>query len=123
VKAADIAAKQNKYMLFLDFFHLKELIDVKPALGSIFVHSLTEPFNEEMAIDFNRMKSWLNRFKMPIKHAHASGHANGKQLKQIIEEVKPKRLFPIHTDKPELFKKITKFKTVLPEVGRSIKIK
>ncbi|MEM2896178.1 MAG: LAGLIDADG family homing endonuclease [Candidatus Bathyarchaeia archaeon] len=124
VKAEDMIKNQSKYMLYLEFFDLNELVDIKPSLGSIFIHSLTEPFNEEMEIDFNRMMNWLNRFKIPIKHAHASGHADSKQLKKIAEEIKPKMLFPIHTEKPEMFKMlIRKVKIVKPEVGKGIEIK
>jgi mRNA degradation ribonuclease J1/J2 len=66
----------------------------------------------------------LNRFNIPLKHAHASGHANGKQLRKIAEYIKPKKLFPIHTDRAEMFNKIIrKVKIVRPEVGKEIEIK
>ena len=121
VKAEEISKKQAKFLVFIDFFTLKELIDIKPLPGSVFVYSLTEPFNEEMEIDFVRLKNWIDRFKMSIKHAHASGHADGKQLKEIAETVKPGNLFPVHTDKPEMFKKLIKGKIVLPELGKEYK--
>jgi ribonuclease J len=120
VKAEDIAKQQSRYMLYMEFFDLTELLDIKPSKGSIFIHSLTEPFNEEMQIDFNRMLNWLEKFKIPLKHAHASGHADSKQLKRIAEEINPKKLFPIHTDKPNMFSKIIKkVKIVYPELGKS----
>lgn len=124
MKAADIAREQNKYMVFMEFFDLTELLDIRPSGGSMFIHSLTEPFNEEMEIDFNRMMNWLNRFNIPLRHAHASGHANGKQLKKIAEYIKPEKLFPIHTDKPGMFSKIIKkVKIVRPKIGKEIVIK
>jgi ribonuclease J len=120
VKAEDIAKQQSRYMLYMEFFDLTELLDIKPSKCSIFIHSLTEPFNEEMQIDFNRMLNWLEKFKIPLKHAHASGHADSKQLKRIAEEINPKKLFPIHTDKPNMFSKIIKkVKIVHPELGKS----
>jgi ribonuclease J len=124
VKAEDVAKQQSKYMVFMEFFDLTELLDIRPSAGSMFVHSLTEPFNEEMEIDFNRMMNWLNRFNIPLKHAHASGHADGRQLKKIAEYIKPKQLFPIHTDRAEMFNKlIRKVRIVRPEVGKEIEIK
>lgn len=124
VKAEDIAKQQSKYMVFMEFFDLTEMLDIRPSAGSMFIHSLTEPFNEEMAIDFERMMNWLNRFNIPLRHAHASGHADGKQLKKIAEYIKPKKLFPVHTDKSEMFNKIIrKVKIVKPEVGKEIEIK
>jgi len=45
-------------------------------------------------------------------------------LKKIAEDIRPKELFPVHTDKPEMFSKlIKKVKIVRPEVGKEIKIK
>jgi ribonuclease J len=121
IKAEDIRKQQSKYMLYMEFFDLTELLDIKPCNGSVFIHSLTEPFNEEMEIDFKRMLNWLKKFNIPLKHAHASGHADGKQLKKIAEEIKPKVLFPVHTEKPEMFGKIIKkVKIVMPEVGKEI---
>jgi ribonuclease J len=121
VKAEEVSKKQNNFLVFIDFFTLKELLDIRPSLGSSFIYSMTEPFNEEMEIDFGRMMNWLEKFKMNMRQAHASGHANGKQLKKIAEFVKPDKLFPIHTDKPEMFKKIIKEKIILPELGKSYK--
>jgi ribonuclease J len=124
VKAEQVAKQQSKYMLFMEFFDLTELLDVRPNLNSLFIHSLTEPFNEEMAMDFNRMLNWLEKFKIPLKHAHASGHADAKQLKKIAEFIKPKQLYPVHTDKPEMFKKLIgkKVRVVLPEIGKAVMI-
>ncbi len=121
VKAKEISKKQNKFLIFINFFTLKELLDIKPSRGSAFIYSMTEPFNEEMDIDFGRMMNWVDRFKLDIKYAHASGHANGKELKEIVKFVKPSKLFPVHTDRPKMFKKLIKGKVVLPELGKSYK--
>lgn len=123
VKAKDMMKNQKKYMLYLEFFDLNELIDIKPDKGSMFIHSLTEPFNEEMEIDFKRMMNWLNRFDIPLKHAHASGHADSRQLKAIAERIKPKRLYPIHTDKAEMFGRlIRRVKVERTESGKEIQL-
>ncbi len=34
------------------------------------------------------------------------GHANYPELKKMVEEIKPKKLIPVHTEHPELFKLI-----------------
>lgn len=124
VKAEQIAKDQQKYMVFMEFFDLTELLDIRPVLESKFIHSLTEPFNEEMAIDFERMMNWLNRFKIPLRHAHASGHADGRQLKRIAEFIGPKVLYPIHTDRAEMFSRIIKkVKIERPKLGKTIEIR
>ncbi|KZX15436.1 carbon-phosphorus lyase complex accessory protein [Methanobrevibacter cuticularis] len=87
-----------KYVFRCDFFELKELIDIKPENG-LYIHSLTEPFNEEMEIDFKRVQNWLNHFNLlPIHPMHVSGHASGKEILDMIREINPEKLYPIHTE-------------------------
>jgi mRNA degradation ribonuclease J1/J2 len=47
------------------------------------------------------------------------GHLCGADLKQMIQQINPKYLIPIHTEKPELFKDIVGADTevVLPNYG------
>jgi ribonuclease J len=113
----DINKKQQDYVFFCDYFSLNELIDVKPEPGSIYIYSTSEPHDEEQAIDYERMLNWLEHFGLEFKEAHASGHACAKDLKWVIEEIKPKRVIPIHTQHAELFKRLTKTKILLPEKG------
>ena len=122
LKADDISKQENKYMAYMDFFDLTELMDIKPSPGSIFIHSLTEPFNEEMEIDFERMQNWLDKFNIPLKKAHAGGHANGPQLKDIADAISPKQLFPIHTEKAGMFKDIVEGNVTIPELGRNYEL-
>jgi ribonuclease J len=56
-----------------------------------------------MELSYDRMKNWLNHFKLSLFQSHCSGHINGVDLQQIIQTIKPKKLFPIHTEKPEYF--------------------
>ena len=44
----DIQKKQNQYILYCSDFRLQDQIDIKPAEGSEYIRSLTEPFNTEM---------------------------------------------------------------------------
>ncbi len=38
-------------MFYCNYFQLNELIDVEPANGSVYIRSVTEPFDEEMELD------------------------------------------------------------------------
>ena len=99
----DLKESPSKYIFRCDFFELKELIDIKPKNG-IYIHSLTEPFNEEMEIDFNRVQNWLKRFNLlPIHKMHVSGHGSGVEILNMIREINPEKLYPIHTEHPESF--------------------
>ena len=98
-----------------------ELIDIRPENGGSFIHSLSEPFNEEMLVDYQRLHNWLKHFGVSFIQSHASGHATGDELRQIIDEIKAPRLFPIHTEHPELFKGMAK-QTEMTQAGKSYKL-
>jgi ribonuclease J len=96
------------------------LVDLKPKYGK-YIHSLSEPFNEEMEISYERMKNWLNHFNIKFVQSHCSGHISGQDLYELIEKVKPKKVYPIHTEHPDLFKKLS-MKTIIVEEGTSYKL-
>jgi ribonuclease J len=104
----------------LNFWYFNQLIDLKPK-GGVYIHSLSEPFNEEMEISYERMVNWIQFFNMDFVQSHCSGHINGADLKNLLETVKPKKLFPIHTEKPKLFSKLN-LKTHIVKEGKSYKI-
>jgi ribonuclease J len=103
------------------FADLKELLDLRPAAGSSFILSSSEPFNEEMEIEYDKFVNWLDHFGLPMYHIHCSGHIMPTEIKQVIKEVSPKTLFPIHTEHPELFGKFVSdlTKVTLPQKGKT----
>jgi ribonuclease J len=98
----DLKNQESAYIFRCDFFELKELIDIKPENG-IYIHSLTEPFNEEMGIDFKKVQNWLNHFKIPLHKMHVSGHGSGIEILEMIKEINPEKIYPIHTEHVESF--------------------
>ncbi len=98
-----VRKNQGKIIMDLDFFQFTELIDIKPKAGSEFIHSMSEPFSEE-DIEDQVMHNWLNHFKMNFHQVHASGHMSKEQLVEMVNEIKPKRAFPVHTENQKLFK-------------------
>ena len=101
---------QSEYMLFCSYFQLNELVDVDPVHGSKYIRSITEPFNDEMKLDAERVYNWLNLFDLDLHgmdnkdKLHASGHASGPEIFETISKIEPKKVFPIHTEKPEIFR-------------------
>ena len=116
----ELGKKPKNYMIVLNFWYFNQLIDLKPK-GGVYIHSLSEPFNEEMEISYERMVNWIQFFNMDFVQSHCSGHINGADLKNLLEAVKPKKLFPIHTEKPKLFSKLN-LKTHIVKEGKSYKI-
>lgn len=96
---------EGKVLLNLDLLGFTELIDVRPSAGGHFIHSMSEPYSEE-DIDRNLIDEWLDHFGLKFHQIHASGHCQPKDLKEIITQIQPKRLIPVHTEHPELFKKM-----------------
>lgn len=103
--------KQNpeNFIFRCDNFELHELIDIKPRKGSIYIRSLTEPFSEDMVIDEKRVQRWLEHFNIPENHRyqkHASGHASGEEIAEMLRKIEPENVIPVHTEHAEIFKKI-----------------
>lgn len=111
---------QRDLMMDLDFYQFTELIDIRPEQESHFIHSMSEPFSEEDIEDWV-MHNWLDHFKIRFHQLHASGHISRQQLTDFIKDIKPKTLFPIHTENPQLFKTIIEG-VKIPEYGKTYKI-
>ena len=120
VTADYVHENQSRLIMDLDFYQFGELIDIKPGEESHFIHSMSEPFSEE-DIEDQVMHNWLDHFKIKFHQLHTSGHLNRKELMEMIKQIDPKKVFPIHTENPAFFKK-TKKKTVIIEKGKTYKI-
>ena len=120
ITAEDIVKKPLDYMVVLNFYYFNMLVDLKPYNGT-YIHSLSEPFCEEMEISFNRMKAWIEHFNMNFVQSHCSGHINGTDLKELIENVAPKVIFPIHTTHPGIFRTLSA-QTRLVKEGKTYKL-
>lgn len=96
----DIRADQRKYVFYCNDYQLKELFDIDPVQGSTYVRSVTEPFDDEMALDQEKVKNWLRLFGIPADpwfQTHVSGHGSREQIERIVRETEAKTLIPIHT--------------------------
>jgi ribonuclease J len=100
--ASQVKSSQDKTILVSSFSDMKELIDIRPKFGSNFIHSSSEPYNEEQAIEFDKLTNWLDHFGLPLYHIHCSGHMMPNDMKKIARTIAPQKLFPIHTEYPEL---------------------
>jgi ribonuclease J len=104
-----------RYLLALDLMHFPELIDLRPPRGSPFVHSMSEPFSED-DVDDRVLHNWLDHFGLSFHQMHASGHASGPELLDIVRAVAPRVVYPIHTEHPEAFEAAGPH-VRLPELG------
>lgn len=120
VNASEVNRYPGNFMLCFSFWDIKHLIDIN-VTGGVYIYSSMEVYNEEQAMDLRRLHNWLEAFDfqkvgLPVeveegkweipedqKGLHASGHASGKELLDMIKEIKPRVLIPVHTEKPQLF--------------------
>ncbi|MEE8359115.1 MAG: MBL fold metallo-hydrolase RNA specificity domain-containing protein, partial [Candidatus Hydrothermarchaeales archaeon] len=111
---------QSELILHLDFIHFTELIDIKPDPGSVFIHSMSEPFEED-DIEDEVKHNWLDYFGLEFHQVHASGHCSKDEIFEVLKKIDPKRIFPIHTEYPKMFKDV--FSNVqLVEKGKKYEI-
>jgi ribonuclease J len=102
-----VRKNQRELIMDLDFNQFTELVDIRPERGGHFIHSMSEPFSEEDLQD-QVMHNWLEHFGLRFHQLHASGHLNKSQLEAMIDQIKPKSIFPVHTENPKMFRKISK---------------
>ena len=103
--AKEIIKNQNKVLCAMGFYSFSALIDMKPEPGATYIHSASEPYNEEQVISQQRINAWMDYFSIRKYQCHCSGHARGKDLLQIVEEINPQKVYPIHTEHPEIYRK------------------
>ncbi|MBI2845360.1 MAG: exonuclease [Chloroflexi bacterium] len=135
VRAADVRRQPQGFILAFSFFDINDLVDID-LLGdlsdAVYIYSSSEAFNEELQIDINRLGNWLRYFNLkfignPLNPErepglHVSGHAGGADLLELVRQVHPRNLIPIHSTKPELFQVLEKegISVIMPQPGRPI---
>ncbi len=119
VTAPDVVAEPNAFLVYIDLFNMTELVDLAPA-GGAYIYSKVEAFNDEMEIDFRRLKNWLDRFDLDYVKAHASGHASRPELEHMIDEARPGTIIPVHTLNVKAFEERYQERVIRAETGRSV---
>lgn len=134
VDAREVQAHPDGYVCAFSFYELSELVSIDPP-GGIWIHSTSEAFDEEGRVNWRRLKDWLEHFGVQLvgdyelakagdpahRGFHASGHVSGTELAELVALIRPGMLVPVHTERPEWFKRFSDLtEVVLPERGRPI---
>jgi len=124
VRLGDIRKHPEEFIYTVFVGGLKDIKDLKPHGGSIYILSSSEPVDEEREISFEKLMNWLEEFGVAMYHIHSSGHANALDIKKLIEEIDPEVVIPIHCERPKLLKKFVndKRRWVIP-AGKGSEIK
>lgn len=103
VDSSGVASMQNRVVLVCSFYDFEELVDIRPLPESCYILSASEPYDEEMELDFERLTNWLVYYGLPQYHIHVSGHIMPLQLSQALRTIGAKKVFPVHCQHPQLF--------------------
>jgi len=120
IDSSQISEMQKRVLLVLTLYDMEELLGINPKPGSCYILSASEPFNEEMELDFNKMVNWLKHYGLPQYHAHVSGHVTPLQLKEALRRMCAKRVFLVHGTHLDLLSKFMrdlKSEIIIPEKG------
>ncbi|MDP6347347.1 MAG: MBL fold metallo-hydrolase RNA specificity domain-containing protein [Dehalococcoidia bacterium] len=150
VSAEEISRRQTDYMVCFSFFDLNKLPSIMPQEGSVYIYSSSEPHDEEGELDVRRLNQWILRFGMrPVgvprwtehtvacplgvkaecghwavpdeeRGLHASGHATGPQLLDMVRSIRPQTFIPVHSQTPERYLELLKgtdIEVYLPSEG------
>jgi ribonuclease J len=60
--AQEIARNESKVLCAMGFYSFTALIDMKPEPGARYIHSASEPYNEEQEISQERINTWMDHF-------------------------------------------------------------
>ena len=118
--------EQREIILTASFYDMREIMEIQPVAGSIYLLSQSEPFNEEMEIDYGKLLNWLEWYGIPVYHLHASGHADPQELKETVARVAPEFVFLIHTPRPNLYQRyledLAVRRIICPTLGKTYRI-
>ncbi len=103
VRAPEISKNPAKFLLHMEFYELNELIDINPDGGACF-SMRTEAIDDEGEGERKLLENWMKRFRLELVDIHASGHAPGTDIIDMIQRIHPGKVFPIHTEHPGAFK-------------------
>lgn len=118
VTASEINKHQGDYFLHLDIWNFPEIIDIRPDRGGVYIHSSSEAFNEEGEREEEVVRNWTDHMGFSYHQIHASGHAPIGGVRKLVERVAAKRVMPVHTENPAMFKEF-RCRVTLPVKGRS----
>lgn len=132
VSPFEIRRNPENYILCFSFYDMPHLLDVMPD-GGTYIYSSSEAFGEEQEFSFLRLWNWLQYFGFEVhgfkvdksgkpifeKGLHASGHISREELREVIGEIDPDYIIPVHTENPRWFEANWGEKAVILENGES----
>ena len=120
VTSEEVRSRPGDYLVNLDLYSFAELVDIKPEPGGHFIYSMSEPFNEE-GLEEEVLHNWLDHFGLRYHQLHASGHMGRDELRELLDRVSPKAVYPVHTEAPQAFRGLHP-RVFLPRLGEPLEV-
>jgi ribonuclease J len=122
--ARQVTAHPGEVILAFSLTDVADMLDLQWLLGrspgGIYLFSNSQAYDEEQMVDLVRLWNWAEHLGLrlvgleasgrgprgevtkvtPVPGYHASGHAGQAELVQMVREVKPRLMVPIHTEDP-----------------------
>jgi ribonuclease J len=134
IDAWEAGRHPGDYILCFSLWDLSNLIDIDPQEGT-YIYSSSEVYDEAAHLDMEKIRHWLGFFGLDFigdpenpesgRGLHASGHASGPQLMDMIKRIQPQKVIPVHTEQPEAFAEgleNTSVEVDVPILGESIRL-
>ena len=122
----DLKLIKERFFIYMPSLNVQLLQNLNLFGRCIFISSSVNPYTEEYFQDTSKISNYLTPYQIPGYRIHASGHASPHDIINLIEEVNPEYLIPIHTEHPDYFKKAfanTDIKVILPEQNEGVDFK
>jgi len=119
----DLGSLAGKFFVYITHLNniLKNNLDF--SRRGLFISSSIDPYSEEFFDNTHTIRKELESYGIPAYRVQASGHATPHDIINLIEEIKPKFLIPIHTEHPKYFGKIfqgSDIRVILPSKNQPI---
>ena len=125
VEDEEICLHPEEYLVYTSFYDFKKFVDFSPPTGSLLIMSTSEPYDEEGAIEAEKIENWCKYFGLKSSRIHFSGHMNGPDLIRMLEEINPHVILPIHmtAENAQLIKKKFPTRVKILEEGERFEVK
>lgn len=126
VTSAQIGREPGAWMFAVSYWTITDLLDIFPDApasrpGGLYIHSMTQPFNDDMQISDRKLRRWLKAFGLRYTQTHVSGHLSEEDLHHVIDDIGARALVPIHSLHPDItaqkYEARTGNKALLPQWG------
>lgn len=100
----EISENREKILMLVRPSVKSELGKIDNLDGSKLIYSMWSGYRSQPYV--SNFIEWLQSNGCQIIDIHTSGHATLETLRQVIENIRPVSIIPVHTEKPEIYAKL-----------------